>query len=134
MPILIILFLFSSMIGGGYFYYQDTQLTIATLRDNNAKLSVVAETNQATINQLQLDAEQSMVRMEELSVRAKEAERYQDELISKFRRHNLTALALQKPSMIEKRVNAAVEKLADQLEEYTSDKPVEDVIPNTTSE
>ncbi len=134
MPILIILFLFSSMIGGGYFYYQDTQSTIATLRDNNAKLSVVAETNQATINQLQLDAEQSMVRMEELSVRAKEAERYQDELISKFRRHNLTALALQKPGMIEKRVNAAVEKLADQLEEYTSDKPVEDIVPNTTSE
>ncbi len=134
MPILIILFLFSSIIGGGYFYYQDTQSTIATLRNNNAKLSVVAETNQATINQLQIDAEQSMVRMEELSVRAKEAERYQDELISKFRRHNLTALALQKPGMIEKRVNAAVEKLADQLEEYTSDKPVENILPTTTSE
>lgn len=134
MPILIILFLFSSMIGGGYFYYQDTQSTIATLRENNAKLGMVAETNQATIERLQLDAQESLVRMEELSVRTKEAERYQDQLISKFRRHNLTALALQKPGMIEKRVNAAVEKLADQLEEYTSDKPAEDNVPAASNE
>jgi hypothetical protein len=134
MPFLIIILLFGSMIGGGYFYYQDSQATIATLRDNNAKLSMVAETNQATITQLQKDAEEAMVRMEELAVRAKEAERYQDELISKFRRHNLTALALQKPGMIEKRVNDAVVKLSKELEEYTSDKPVEDSSPNTTSE
>ena len=133
MPLLIII-LFSTLIGGGYFYYQDSQATIATLRDNNAKLSMVAETNQATITQLQKDAEEAMVRMEELAVRAKEAERYQDELISKFRRHNLTALALQKPGMIEKRVNDAVVKLSKELEEYTSDKPVEDSSPNTTSE
>ena len=133
MPLLIII-LFSTLIGGGYFYYQDSQSTIATLRDNNAKLSMVAETNQATITQLQKDAEEAMVRMEELAVRAKEAERYQDELISKFRRHNLTALALQKPGMIEKRVNDAVVKLSKELEEYTSDKPVEDSGPNTTSE
>ena len=134
MPLFIIVLLFSSMLGGGYFYYKDSQSTIATLRDNNAKLSMVAETNQATITQLQKDAEQAMVRMEELAVRAKEAERYQDELISKFRRHNLTALALQKPGMIEKRVNDAVVKLSKELEEYTSDKPVEDNSPNTASE
>ena len=134
MPLLIIILLFSSMVGGGYFYYQESQATIATLRDNNAKLSMVAETNQATITQLQKDAEDAMIRMEELAVRAKEAERYQDELISKFRRHNLTALALQKPAMIEKRVNNAVVKLSKELEEYTSDKPVEDSSPNTASE
>lgn len=134
MPLFIIVLLFSSMLGGGYFYYKDSQSTIATLRDNNAKLSMVAETNQATIAQLQKDAEEAMVRMEELAVRAKEAERYQDELISKFRRHNLTALALQKPGMIEKRVNDAVVKLSKELEEYTSDKPVEDSSPNTASE
>jgi len=134
MPFLIVIMLFGSMIGGGYFYYQDSQSTIATLRNNNAKLSMVAETNQATINQMQQDAEQAMVRMEELAVRAKEAEKYQDELISKFRRHNLTALALQKPGMIEKRVNDAVVKLGKELEEYTSDKPVEDDSTNSVSE
>ena len=134
MPILIVLLLFSSLIGGGYFYYQDSQATIARLRDNNAKLSLVAETNQATIKQLQQDAVDAEERMQELSVRAREAEEYQDKLISKLRRHDLTALTLQKPGMIEKRVNNAVVKLGQDLEEYTSDKPAEVVSPSTDSE
>jgi hypothetical protein len=134
MPFLIVLLLFGSMIGGGYFYYQDSQATIARLRDNNAKLSLVAETNQATINQLQQDAENTQARMEELAIRAKEAEEYQDTLIRKFRRHDLTALTLQKPGMVEKRVNNAVVKLGKDLEEYTSDKPIEVVDASTTSE
>ena len=134
MPFLIVLLLFGSLIGGGYFYYQDSQATIARLRDNNAKLSLVAETNQATINQLQQDAENTQARMEELAIRAKEAEEYQDTLIRKFRRHDLTALTLQKPGMVEKRVNNAVVKLGKDLEEYTSDKPIEVVDASTTSE
>ena len=134
MPVLIGLLLFSSLIGGGYFYYQDSQATIARLRDNNAKLSLVAETNQATIKQLQQDAVDAEERMQELSVRAREAEEYQDKLISKLRRHDLTALTLKKPGMIEKRVNNAVVKLGQDLEEYTSDKPAEVVSPSTDSE
>jgi len=134
MPFLIVLLLFGSLIGGGYFYYQDSQATIARLRDNNAKLSLVAETNQATITQLKQDAVDTAERMAELAVRAKEAEEYQDKLISKFRRHDLTALTLQKPGMIEKRVNNAVVKLGKDLEEYTSDKPTEVVSPSTDSE
>lgn len=134
MPFLIVLLLFGSLIGGGYFYYQDSQATIARLRDNNAKLSLVAETNQATIKQLQQDAVDAEERMQELSVRAKEAEEYQDKLISKLRKHDLTALTLKKPGMIEKRVNNAVVKLGQDLEEYTSDKPAEVVSPSTDSE
>jgi ribosomal protein L17 len=134
MPFLIVLLLFGSLIGGGYFYYQDSQATIARLRDNNAKLSLVAETNQATIKQLQQDAVDAEERMQELSVRAREAEEYQDKLISKLRRHDLTALTLKKPGMIEKRVNNAVVKLGQDLEEYTSDKPAEVVSPSTDSE
>ena len=123
MPFLIVLLLFGSLIGGGYFYYQDSQATIATLRDNNAKLSLVAETNEATINRMKDDFAQAQVRMEDLAVRAKEAEEYQDTLIKKLRSHDLTKLTLQKPGLIETRVNNAVEKLGKDFEEYTSDKP-----------
>jgi len=41
---------------------------------------------------------------------------------------------LQKPGMIEKRVNNAVVKLGKDLEEYTSDKPAEVVNASTVSE
>ncbi len=131
---LVVLLLFGSLVGGGYFYYQDSQSTIASLRDNNAKLSLVAETNQATITQLQQDAADIAERIQELSARAKAAEEYQDKLISKLRRHDLTTLTLKKPGLIEKRVNNAVIKLGQDLEEYTSDKPAEVVNPSTTSE
>jgi len=120
MPILIILLLFSSMLGGGYFYYTDTQNKLALLQQNNANLKVAAEANQETINRMQSDALAAQEQMQKLSERAKEAEKYQDELIGKLRRHNLTALALQKPGMIETRINNATTKIFDQLENDTN--------------
>ena len=116
MPYLMILLLIGSMGGGAWFYYTDTQATIATLRDNNSKLLIAAETNQETINSMSRDFAIAQENMLELQERAKEAEAYQDELSAKLRRHDLTALTLQKPGLIEKRVNNATAKIFDELE------------------
>ncbi len=116
MPYLILLVLLGSMGGGAWFYYTDTQERLETLRDNNAKLQMVAETNQDTIEKLESDFVRAQENMLALQERAKEAEAYQDELASKLRRHDLTALTLQKPGLIEKRVNNATAKIFDQLE------------------
>ena len=78
MPYLILILLVSSMGGGAWFYYQDTQDTIATLRDNNSKLQIAAETNQNTINSLERDFQLAQENMLLLQQRAKEAEAYQD--------------------------------------------------------
>lgn len=109
--------------GGAWFYYQDTQETIATLRDNNSKLQIAAETNQNTINSLERDFQLAQENMLLLQERAKEAEAYQDELSAKLRRHDLTVLTLQKPGLIEKRVNNATAKIFAQLEEDSGNKP-----------
>jgi soluble P-type ATPase len=123
MPYLILILLVSSMGGGAWFYYQDTQDTIATLRDNNSKLQIAAETNQNTINSLERDFQLAQENMLLLQQRAKEAEAYQDELSAKLRRHDLTVLTLQKPGLIEKRVNNATAKIFTQLEEDSGNKP-----------
>ena len=115
--------MFSSLGGGAWFYYQDTQETIATLRDNNTKLMVVAETNQNTINALEKDFKLAQENMLILQERTREAEAYQDELSAKLRRHDLTVLTLQKPGLIEKRVNNATAKIFAQLEEDSGNKP-----------
>ena len=115
--------LVGSMGGGAWWYYKDTQSTIATLRDNNSKLMMVAETNQETINSMARDYELAQENMLVLQERAKEAEQYQDELASKLRRHGLTALTLQKPGLIEKRVNNATTKIFDQLEADSGKQP-----------
>lgn len=109
--------------GIGYWYYNDTQATIATLRSNNAKLAVAAETSKETIGRLQADAAQFEKSNQELRAQLDEAEEYSDELAGKLRRHNLTVLTLQKPGLIEGRVNNATAKLFDEMEVLTG-KPV----------
>jgi len=124
MPYLILLLLLGSMGGGAFYYYTDTQERLATLRDNNAKLQMVAETNQNTIENLQADYKLAQENMEKLAERAREAEVYQDELAAKLRRHDLTRLTLQKPGLIEKRVNNATDKIFSQLEIDSGSEPV----------
>ena len=127
MPYLIIILLFSAVGGGGYFYYKDTQARIETLRENNAKLEMVAETNQETIESMERDFQKAQENMIALQERAREAEKYQDELAAKLRRHDLTALTLQKPALIEKRVNNATAKIFDQIE-IDSGRPAPDTV------
>ena len=124
MPYLILLLLLGSMGGGAFYYYTDTQERLATLRDNNAKLQMVAETNQATIENLQADYKLAQENMAKLEERAREAEVYQDELAAKLRRHDLTRLTLQKPGLIEKRVNNATDKIFSELEADSGAEPV----------
>ena len=123
MPYLMILLLIGSMGAGAWWYYKDTQSTIATLRDNNSKLLIAAETNQETINSMARDYAIAQENMLALQERAKEAEEYQDELSAKLRRHDLTALTLQKPGLIETRVNNATAKIFDELEIDTGKQP-----------
>lgn len=107
-------------IGGAYMYYKDTQARIAALVENNAKLELVAETNQMTIDAMQTDIMMNQQRTEELSQELREAEKYKDELIGKLRRHNLTMLTEQKPGLIETRVNNATKGLFDEFEQITA--------------
>ena len=111
-----------SMGGGAWYYYTDTQERLATLRDNNSKLMLVAETNQQTIDSLQKDYAIAQENLENLAKRAQEAEVYQDELAAKLRRHDLTVLTLQKPGLIEKRVNNATSKIFMQIEADTGNQ------------
>lgn len=109
--------------GGVFYYYNDTQERLATLRDNNAKLMIAAETNQETINNLQRDYQIAQENAMKLAERAREAEAYQDELAAKLRRHDLTALTLQKPGLIEKRVNNATAKIFAEIEADSGAQP-----------
>ena len=56
----------------------------------------------------------------ELNVKLQASEAYGSELSKKLREHNLTALTLRKPGLIETRVNNAVQKLTTELESITS--------------
>jgi len=104
---------------GAKYYYDTTQNKIAVLQDSNAKLELVAETNQATINKLQEDNAKINELSKELQMDLAEATKYKDELIEKLQKHDLTRLSLKKPGLIEKRINNGTKKLFESFESLT---------------
>ncbi len=125
MPIVLVLLLSGVLAGGGYFYYTDTQNTIAQLRTNNAQLKIVAEDNERTINAMKEDAETNAQLAAELTLELQESEQRRNALINTFSRHDLTNLALKKPGLIEKRLNNGTEKAFDDIESITGNTPTE---------
>ena len=118
--ILIVVGLLGGAVYGAKYYYDTTQNTIAALRENNAKLEVANETNQATIKQMGQDTARLNDLTNQLAQDLQTSERYGDELRSTLNKHNLTNLANKKPGLIEKRMQNATDKLWDDLEGITS--------------
>ena len=118
--ILIVVGLLGGAVYGAKYYYDTTQNTIASLRENNAKLEVANETNQATIKQMALGTARLNDLTNQLAQDLQTSERYGDELRSTLNKHNLTNLANRKPGLIEKRMQNATDKLWDDLEGITS--------------
>ena len=103
---------------GGYYWISEK--FISTLTENNAKLTIAAQTNQETIDKLEEDNQAYEVANKELQLKYREAEKYGDELSKKLREHDLTRLTLRKPGLIEKRVNDATQKVFEDLESSTA--------------
>ena len=117
--ILIVVGLLGGAVYGAKYYYDTTQNTIASLRENNAKLEVANETNQATIKKMGQDTARLNDLTNQLAQDLQTSERYGDELRSTLNKHNLTNLANKKPGLIEKRMQNATDKLWDDLESIT---------------
>ena len=100
---------------GGYAYYIDSQVRIATLRENNAKLLVANETKEATIASMLASQNQSQELNKALSKRLQIAEAYSDNLQAKFAKVNLMKSAIEDPYGLEGRINNAVVRLLDGL-------------------
>ena len=107
------------------YYYDTTQATIAQLRENNAKLEVANEENQQTIKKMGEDAKRLNALTDQLSADLRKAEKYGDELRNTLNKHDMTHLANKKPGLIEKRMQNATDKLWDDLESITNDKPTD---------
>jgi benzoyl-CoA reductase/2-hydroxyglutaryl-CoA dehydratase subunit BcrC/BadD/HgdB len=117
--VIIIVGILGAAAWGAKYYYDSTQATIAQLRENNAKLEVANEENQATINQMVADAQRLNQLTDQLNEDLRKSEEYGDELRATLNKHNLTHLANKKPGLIEQRMQNATDKLWDDLESIT---------------
>ena len=120
--LIIVLGLLAGVGYGAYYYYNDTQQRLATLRDNNAKLEVVNKENQETIKMMKDNYEKQSKLNKELSAKLKDAEVYGNELRKKLSKIDLPAASLNRPKETEERINNASQKVLDILESITARK------------
>ena len=105
---------------GAYYYYKDTQARIAILTENSAKLEIAASTQKNTIDTLMADAKKYAELNSELQKKLEKANDYKNTLISKLRKHNLAKLSMQKPGLVEKKINNGTKKLLESFESITA--------------
>tara|TARA_B100001248_G_scaffold240648_1_gene206774 strand:- start:13955 stop:14362 length:408 start_codon:yes stop_codon:yes gene_type:complete len=107
-------------ISGSAFYVKYLNGQVATLKANQIVLTdKITEQNESIKNYLQKQKE-TMQEMAALEDAKQEAMRAVTELRNKFARHDLNNLALMKPGLIERRVNAGSKKVFDELMSITS--------------
>jgi hypothetical protein len=112
--IYVIIFIVAVLGGIGYgvkYYYDTTQNTIATLRDNNAKLEIAAETAQQSVETLQGDMKKLGALNKSLQEDLQKAEQYGDELRQKLSKLDLVVEALKSSKSLEGKMNGATAKL-----------------------
>ena len=122
--------LVGGVVYGGYYYYKDTQSRIQTLTENSARLEAVTKEQDNTINVLVKDQQKFEELNIELQSKLDKANEYKDVLIGKLRKHDLAKLSMQKPGLIEKRINNGTKKLFKSLEELTGAPSDSDTSPN----
>ena len=108
---------------GGYYYYKDTQERIGILTVNNAKMMVAKQAQDNTINALIADREKFESLNKELQTKLEQANDYKNKLIGKLRKHNLQKLSMQKPGLVEKKINNGTKRLFESLEKLTGAEP-----------
>ena len=117
--LIIVVGLVGGVVYGGYYYYKATQSRIQTLTENSARLEAVTKEQDNTINVLVEDQQKFEELNIELQSKLDKANEYKDVLIGKLRKHDLAKLSMQKPGLIEKRINNGTKKLFKSLEDLT---------------
>ena len=122
--LIVVLGLVGGVVYGGFYYYKDTQARIAILTENSAKLEQATNTQKQTIDTLVEDAEKFRELNKDLNIKLEAANEYKNKLIGKLRKHDLAKLSMQKPGLVEKRINNGTKRLFKSFEELTSVAPV----------
>jgi len=101
----ILLIVMITMGGIGYWYYTDTQKTIAVLTENNAKLEMAVATNEDTIKTMAADFAAASAELKRVNTEFAAIRQQNNRLADKLADVDLGLLAASKPASIERAIN-----------------------------
>lgn len=107
--------------GSGYTYFVYTQEKISNLTEQVTQYQINIRQCEGTLANVQQDRIRIERETAVLQTRVRQAETYQSDLIQKLQRHDLTRLTLEKPGLIEKRINDATQQVFKDIESISRD-------------
>ena len=122
-----------TMGGLGYWYYTDTQKTIAVLTENNAKLNVAVATNEDTIAVMAADFKKANEEITRVNAEFAATRQQNNILSDKLAKHDLEILASQRPDSIERLINGGTSN-AGRCFELLSGSPLTEKEKNAKNE
>jgi len=128
----ILLIVIMTMGGIGYWYYTDTQKTIAVLTENNAKLEMAVATNEETIATMAADFAAANAELKRVNDEFNAIRQQNNRLASKLADFDLALLAASKPESIERAVNRGTAN-ASRCFELLSNAPLTEEEKNATN-
>lgn len=120
----IIIFILLAAIGGGLKYYENQQFKWGQEKAELEAAAALCQQNLAIVRNEREAFRRASVRLGSELERATESKR---ELQRIFQEHDFTNLAIQKPGLIERRVNDATKEVFDGLEQQSRAVRVHDV-------
>ena len=114
---------------GSAIYIKSLHSQLSTLKGNQVVLEGKIEEQNASIDTYLTEQQELYIAIDEIEKQKNEAIKEVNEVRNKFARHDLNSLALAKPKMLEKRVNAASEKILQSLSEITDPQQFMKKIP-----
>lgn len=129
--------LISIMSGGVYYYYTSTQSRIealiennTALNENNKQLATANNRNLQTIDDLQDSYQEIQKEFTQVQSEFRVIQMQNSELLERLGRHDLGALALSKPELIQRTINNASGKV-NRCFEVLSGSPIKNNETNT---
>ena len=118
--LLIILGLLAGVGYGAYFYYNDTQQRIATLRSNNAQLESSNKSLEVKITTMEKNIEKQIKLTNDLNKSLEEAKKANTVIKDLLAQTDLVKNSLQDPKASEARINEKVDSFFKSIESATT--------------
>ena len=118
--LLIILGLLAGVGYGAYFYYNDTQQRIATLRTNNAQLESSNKSLEVKITAMEKNVKKQIELTNDLNKKLEEAKKANTVIKDLLAQTDLVKNSLQDPKASEARINEKVDSFFKSIESATT--------------